>query len=46
MLYKCEHCGKEIEMDLSTAKKVICEHCGYRILEKTRPNTVKGVEAR
>jgi DNA-directed RNA polymerase subunit RPC12/RpoP len=45
MLYKCENCGKEIEVDMITAKKIICQYCGYRILKKTRPEIVKKVNA-
>ena len=40
MSYKCIDCGKEVELDLKTAKKVICPFCGYRIISKPRP--VKG----
>jgi len=45
MLYKCENCGKEIDIDLATAKKVICQYCGYRILKKVRPKIPKKVNA-
>ncbi len=45
-IYKCLKCGKDIEMDINTTKKVICRYCGYRILEKRRPKTKKRVEAR
>lgn len=43
--YKCVGCGKRIEMDLKTAKKIICPYCGYRILEKVRAKTVKVVSS-
>ena len=36
LTYKCTACGKKIEMDLKTSKKIICPYCGYRIIEKTR----------
>ena len=45
MRYKCENCGKESEIDLATAKKIICQYCGYRILKKMRPKMVKKVVA-
>ena len=45
-MYKCLGCGKDVEVDLRTAKKVICPFCGYRILKKTRPKVIKKVQAR
>ncbi|RLJ06555.1 MAG: DNA-directed RNA polymerase subunit P [Candidatus Aenigmatarchaeota archaeon] len=45
-MYKCMKCGKEVEIDLKTAKKIICPHCGYRIIMKTRPKIIKKVIAR
>ena len=36
LTYKCTACGKRIEMDLKSVKKIICPFCGYRIIEKTR----------
>jgi DNA-directed RNA polymerase subunit RPC12/RpoP len=45
-MYRCMSCGKIIEMDLRTAKKVICPACGYRILLKERPTVPKKVIAR
>ena len=44
--YKCLNCGKEVEIDLQKAKKIICPYCGYRILEKKRPTVNKRVVAR
>lgn len=44
-MYKCVNCGKEVHVELKTAKKIICPYCGYRILRKTRPNVVKKVMA-
>ncbi len=44
-MYKCLSCGREVEVDLSVSKKVICPFCGYRILKKTRPVVVKKVKA-
>jgi DNA-directed RNA polymerase subunit RPC12/RpoP len=44
--YKCLNCGKDVEIDLQTAKKIICPYCGYRILEKKRPPAPKRVIAR
>jgi len=46
MIYKCLNCGKEVEVDLNTAKKIICSFCGYRILTKTRPGVAKKIIAR
>ncbi|RLJ10266.1 MAG: DNA-directed RNA polymerase subunit P [Candidatus Aenigmatarchaeota archaeon] len=45
-MYKCMNCGKDVEIDLKNAKKIICSHCGYRILLKKRPPVVKRVQAR
>lgn len=45
-MYRCVSCGKDVELDLSSGKKVICPFCGYRIIKKTRPLTVKKVRAR
>lgn len=42
-MYKCLNCGRMVDIDLSTAKKVFCGSCGYRILEKERPKIVKKV---
>ncbi len=44
--YKCLNCGKEVDVDLQKAKKIICPYCGYRILEKKRPTFAKRVAAR
>lgn len=46
VLYKCLHCGKEVHITLSVAKKIICSYCGYRTLEKYRPEVPKRVLAR
>ena len=40
-MYKCVGCGKSVKVDLTTAKKIICPSCGYRILEKERPKVIK-----
>lgn len=45
-MYTCLDCGREVEIDLRTAKKVICPFCGYRILKKTRSTVIKKVHAR
>jgi DNA-directed RNA polymerase subunit RPC12/RpoP len=45
-MYKCLNCGKEVEVDLRVAKKIICPYCGYRILSKPRPVVSKRVIAR
>lgn len=43
--YKCIDCGREVEINLAKAKKIICPACGYRILKKPRPRAVKQVSA-
>ncbi len=45
-MYKCMHCGRKTEIDIRTAKKIICPSCGYRILLKDRPPVIRKVEAR
>lgn len=45
-MYKCIDCGREVVIDLRTAKKVICPFCGYRVLKKDRPKVIKKVKAR
>jgi len=42
-MYKCVCCGKTVKVDITTAKKIICPSCGYRILEKERPSVIKKV---
>ena len=44
-MYKCLGCGRSIKIELASAGKIICPSCGYRILEKERPKTVKKVMA-
>ncbi len=44
-LYTCLNCGREAELELSTAKKIQCPFCGYRILKKPRPSIPKRVQA-
>lgn len=44
-MYKCMNCGREIDIELKTVKKIICPFCGYRILKKERPKIVKKVKA-
>ncbi|HDD72484.1 MAG TPA: DNA-directed RNA polymerase subunit P [Candidatus Aenigmarchaeota archaeon] len=44
-MYRCFNCGREVDIDLKTAKKIICPFCGYRILKKERPKITKRVEA-
>ena len=46
MAYICVDCGKEVNMELKTAKKIICPSCGYRILKKDRPKKITKVMAR
>ena len=44
-MYKCMSCGKDVEVDISVSRKVICPFCGYRILKKKRPVQIKKVKA-
>jgi DNA-directed RNA polymerase subunit RPC12/RpoP len=44
-MYKCLGCGRKINLELTTAAKIICPSCGYRILEKERPKTAKKVQS-
>jgi DNA-directed RNA polymerase subunit RPC12/RpoP len=44
-MYKCLNCGKEVKIELKSAKKIICPYCGFRIIEKSRPAVGKRVEA-
>jgi len=45
-MYICLNCGREVDIDLRTTKKIICPFCGYRILKKPRSNIMKKVEAK
>lgn len=45
-MFKCLHCGKEIEVNLNSSKKIQCSFCGYRILTKIRAETSKKIETR
>jgi DNA-directed RNA polymerase subunit RPC12/RpoP len=44
-MYKCVSCGREVKIELRTAKKIICPYCGYRILRKTRTGVANKVLA-
>ena len=44
MVYTCCKCKKEI--DLRITGRIICPYCGYRIIRKARPTTVKKVKAK
>ena len=46
MMYKCIDCGREVQLDLKTARKIQCPFCGYRILTKERPTIPKRVPSR
>ena len=46
IMYRCLSCGKDVELDLASGKKVICPFCGYRIMRKTRPVAINKVQAR
>jgi len=41
-MYKCLECGKEIE-EKQIRDKVRCPFCGFRIITKETPKTVKKV---
>jgi DNA-directed RNA polymerase subunit P len=43
-MYKCLQCGKEIDME-NLKERIRCPFCGYRILMKSRPKTVRKVAA-
>jgi DNA-directed RNA polymerase subunit RPC12/RpoP len=43
--YVCLECGKVVEIDLETAKKIQCPFCGYRILTKQRRAFVRRVSS-
>jgi DNA-directed RNA polymerase subunit RPC12/RpoP len=45
-MYKCINCEKEVELDIKTAKRIICPYCGHRIFKKTRAKVVKRVQAK
>ncbi|MBI4015916.1 MAG: DNA-directed RNA polymerase subunit P [Candidatus Aenigmarchaeota archaeon] len=44
-MYKCVSCMKSIEFD-NLKEKIRCPYCGYRIIVKERPKTVRKVLAR
>ncbi|OGI11634.1 DNA-directed RNA polymerase subunit P [Candidatus Micrarchaeota archaeon RBG_16_36_9] len=43
-MYKCLKCGKEVESE-RVKEKIRCPYCGYRILVKETPKTIKKVKA-
>ncbi len=45
-VYKCLSCGRQVDIELKKAKKIMCPYCGYRILKKNRPSVVKRVPAK
>ncbi|MBU0530405.1 MAG: DNA-directed RNA polymerase subunit P [Candidatus Aenigmatarchaeota archaeon] len=45
-MFKCLHCGKEVDLGLNSSKKIQCSFCGYRILIKIRPSVTKKIEAK
>jgi len=44
-MFKCLHCGKEVDIKLNSSKKIQCTFCGYRILRKVRPQVTKKIKA-
>jgi DNA-directed RNA polymerase subunit RPC12/RpoP len=44
-MYICVNCGKRIDLNLNTAKKIQCSYCGHRVLRKARPVVAKTVKA-
>jgi DNA-directed RNA polymerase subunit RPC12/RpoP len=45
-MYRCLNCGKDVDVNIEKAKKIICPYCGYKIIQKKRPNVAKRVIAR
>jgi len=43
-MYKCLNCGKTIEMK-QVKDKIRCPYCGYRVIIKETPKTIKKVKA-
>lgn len=44
--YKCINCEKEMDINLSKIKRVICTFCGHRILKKERADIPRRVAVR
>ncbi|ACS33305.1 DNA-directed RNA polymerase subunit P (rpoP) [Thermococcus gammatolerans EJ3] len=44
-IYRCAKCGREVELDLETAREVRCPYCGSKILYKPRPRVARRVKA-
>ena len=45
VIYKCPNCKNDIEGE-QVRRRVICPHCGSRVIMKSRPKTIKKVKAR
>ncbi|NIM47378.1 MAG: DNA-directed RNA polymerase subunit P [Candidatus Aenigmarchaeota archaeon] len=43
-MYKCLNCGKSIEKE-QVRDKIRCPYCGYRVVIKETPKTIKKVKA-
>jgi DNA-directed RNA polymerase subunit P len=43
-MYKCLNCGKDIELK-QVKDKIRCPYCGYRVIIKKVPKTLKKVKA-
>jgi len=43
-MYKCLKCGKNVETERAK-EKIRCPYCGYRIIVKETPKTIKKVKA-
>ncbi|HLE07538.1 MAG TPA: DNA-directed RNA polymerase subunit P [archaeon] len=43
-MYKCLTCGKHIDLEQIT-DTVRCPFCGFRIIQKERPKTLRKVKA-
>jgi DNA-directed RNA polymerase subunit P len=45
VVYRCAKCGREVKLDLATAREVRCPYCGSKILYKPRPRVARRVKA-
>lgn len=43
--YKCPNCANFVKQE-QVLRRIICPHCGSRIIMKARPKTIKKVKAR
>lgn len=44
--YKCGKCGKEFtDEDIKLLPGIKCPYCGYRVIYKIRPSSIRRVKA-